>query len=497
MSVSHSLADRLRFGDVEAKRRVFLACAALAVVALTLVIAACGSGSHSAQSSTAGFPNTQAGKQASWLVAAVGHEPVPTAEFPKHFDGAYLATLPAPAAATLNASWIGITGLRLDSITSSSSDSITFVVTVSGTNQLSAALGKQVSVTLSVDSKGLIGGLHLQPTGATPAPLPSAPPVSPTPSASLPASAGSGIRQIAVGVGAPPLYATLTLPAGKGPFPAVVLVGGSGPGDQNESIGPNKPFQDIALGLAARGIASLRYDKRTRDYPQDIDAQTFTPTQEYVPDALTAIRMLEHTPLIDPHRIFVAGHSQGGNYAPLIAKRAPQVAGVIMLAAGTETIGATTLRQLHYLASLPGMVGAKAKAELPDATAQIAQIDDRARLEKDSPATVLLGGAHPVYYLSALAYNDVAAARAIPQPLLFLQGDRDYQVTVKSDLDVWIRGLEGRKGVTFVQFPKDDHLFFSGSGAPTPLEYTEPNHVDPKVIAAMASWIAKVDRRRQ
>jgi len=461
-------------------------------VALALVVAACGS-SHS---STAGFPNTPAGKQAAWLVGAVSHEPVATAEFPAHFDSAYLATLPAPAAATLNASWTGTTGLRLDSISSSVPDSIVFVVTVSGTNQLSAALGKQVSVTVTVDAHGLIGGLHLQPAGATPAALPSAPTTSPTTSGSLPASGTSSVRQIPVGVGSPPLHATLTLPAGRGPFPAVVLVGGSGPGDQNESVGPNKPFQDIALGLAARGIASLRYDKRTRDYPQDLNPLTFTPTQEYVPDALAAIHMLQQTPLIDPHRIFVAGHSQGGTYAPLIAKQAPQLAGVIMLAAGTESVASATLRQLHYLATLPGTIGAKAKAELPDLAAQIAQIDSRAALEKDSPSAVLLGGAHPVYFLSALAYNEMATARAIPQPLLLLQGDRDYQCTVKNDLDVWIRGLKGRKDVTVARFPKDDHLFLSGTGAPTPLDYTQPSHVDPKVIATIASWIERVDRDR-
>ena len=71
--------------------------------------------------------------------------------------------------------------------------------------------------------------------------------------------ATAGVRQIPVGVGSPPLKGTLTLPAGNGPFPAVVLVSGSGPNNQDESEGPNHPFLDIALGLAARGIASLRY----------------------------------------------------------------------------------------------------------------------------------------------------------------------------------------------------------------------------------------------
>jgi uncharacterized protein len=87
----------------------------------------------------------------------------------------------------------------------------------------------------------------------------------------------------------------------------------------------------------------------------------------------------------------------------------------------------------------------------------------------------------------------VATARSIPQPLLFLQGDRDYQVTVANDLDVWLRGLRGRAGVTVVRFPDADHLFLDGSGQPTPLEYQKAGHVDPVVIATIASWIGRVD----
>jgi hypothetical protein len=73
----------------------------------------------------------------------------------------------------------------------------------------------------------------------------------------------------------------------------------------------------------------------------------------------------------------------------------------------------------------------------------------------------------------------VATARSIPQPLLLLQGDRDYQVTVANDLDVWLRGLRGHGGVTVVQFPNADHLFLDGTGPPTPADYQKPGHVDP------------------
>jgi len=300
------------------------------------------------------------------------------------------------------------------------------------------------------------------------------------------------VRQVPIGVGSPALTGTLTLPAGKGPFPAVVLVSGSGPNDQNETIGPNHPFLDIALGLAARGIASLRYDKRTHDYPRSVDPATFTLTQEYVPDALAAIRLLQHEPNIDPRRIFVLGHSQGGTYAPLIAKDAPQVAGVILLAAGAERIDQALLRQARYLATLPGAIGANAKTQLPFIAAEVAQIDNPATLEKDKPGTILLGGAGPAYFLSGFRYDEVATARSIPQPLLFLQGDRDYQVTVADDLDVWLKGLRGRRNVTVVQFPKADHLFLDGTGPPTPLDYATAGRVDPKVIATIVAWVEKV-----
>jgi uncharacterized protein len=186
----------------------------------------------------------------------------------------------------------------------------------------------------------------------------------------------------------------------------------------------------------------------------------------------------------------VLGHSQGGTYAPLIARRAPNLAGLILLAAGAEPIGAALLRQERYLATLPGTIGAKAKAELPYITRQVAEIDNPARLVKDSPDTVLLGGTRPAYYRSALRYNEVATARSIPQPLLLLQGERDYQVTVANDLDVWLKGLKGRKGVTVVEFPKADHLFLDGTGPPTPLEYNKRGHVNPKVISTIAAWIA-------
>jgi pimeloyl-ACP methyl ester carboxylesterase len=448
----------------------------LVATALTVSVTACGSTRPSVR-----LPDTAAGRQARWLVTAVRHLPIADTAIAAHFDRAYLASLPAPAAATLNAGFAAVQRLSLDAITTSTPKTIVFAVTVNGS--------EKQRVTIAVDGRGLISRLHLGPAGRRPP----APPPTPTTSLPLPSTTPSArVRQIPIGVGSPPLSGTLTLPAGNGPFAAVVLVSGSGPNDQDETVGPNKPFRDIALDLAARGIATVRYDKRTRDYPRRINPITATATQEYVPDALAGIHLLQHLPAIDTRRIFVLGHSQGGTYAPLITKRAPSVAGVILLAAGAEPLGAALLRQLRYEATFPGTIGAKAKAQLPYLRRQIAEIDNPGKLARERPGTVLFNSIHPAYYLSMLRYDEIATARSIPQPLLLLQGDRDYQVTVKDDLNVWLKGLRRRKGVTVVRFPKADHLFLDGTGRPNPLENYRPGHLDPKLIATIAAWIDKV-----
>jgi uncharacterized protein len=311
--------------------------------------------------------------------------------------------------------------------------------------------------------------------------------------AAAPASAPASttVRQIPVTVGSPPLKATLTVPAGSGPFPAVVLVSGSGPNDQDETDGADKPFLDLALGLAAKGIVTLRYDKRTHDYPTGLDPSSFTAVDEYVPDAVHAIDLLGHQSSVDHRRIFVLGHSQGGTFAPLIAQRAPQVAGVVLLAAATEPFGAALLRQTRYLATLGGSVGARYAAALPEVE-RLAPVLDSPALAQDPPSTVLLGGVGPAYYLSLQRYHEVATARAIPQPLLILQGDRDYEVTVADDLSGWTTGLAGRPGVTVARFPQADHLFIDGSGPASPLDENQPRPVDAGVTAAIVAWMTPI-----
>ena len=162
---------------------------------------------------------------------------------------------------------------------------------------------------------------------------------------------------ITVGARDWPLPGTLTRPKGVASAPLVILVHGSGPNDRDETIGPNKPFRDLAQGLATRGIAVIRYDKRTLEHKQRYSkdkkaADAVTIEEEVVADALATAAKARNLPGIDPRRIFVLGHSEGGALAPLIARRDGHLAGVILLAASNRPPDELIRDQLGYIKTL-------------------------------------------------------------------------------------------------------------------------------------------------
>ncbi|CAN5818315.1 hypothetical protein BH24ACI5_BH24ACI5_24340 [soil metagenome] len=132
--------------------------------------------------------------------------------------------------------------------------------------------------------------------------------------------------EVTVGTGQWALPATLTMPVGPGPVPAVVLVHGSGPGDRDATVGQIKQFKDLALGLASRVIAVLRYDKRTRVHANLMrELPGLTVKDETIDDAIAAVQVLRSTPGVDPNRIVVLGHSLGGMLVPRIAAAGPRL----------------------------------------------------------------------------------------------------------------------------------------------------------------------------
>jgi hypothetical protein len=297
---------------------------------------------------------------------------------------------------------------------------------------------------------------------------------------------------LTVGEGPWALPATLTRPVGGGPFPALVLVHGSGPNDRDETIGPNKPFRDLAWGLAAKGIAVLRYEKRTRAHgpkiAADATAAFFTVKEETIDDAAAAVGLLRRRPGIDPGRIFVLGHSLGGMLLPRIASavRDLEPAGFVILAGATRPLPETMIRQVRYLAWLDGSISAAEQKSIDDLTAQAAAIRGLKESDRGSAARWL--NAPAAYWLDLNGYDPAAEARAIEQPLLVLQGGRDYQVTLE-DFENWKNAMAGRADASFKLYPACNHLFIEGKGIPSPDEYLDQGHVAPVVVEDIAAFI--------
>lgn len=272
----------------------------------------------------------------------------------------------------------------------------------------------------------------------------------------------------------PPLGGTLTLPAGKGPFPAAVLVHGSGPQDRDETIGANKVFRDIAEGLSSKGIAVLRYDKRTLRYPQAM-ASNPTIDGEVVLDAVSAVQLLASRQDVDPKRVFVIGHSLGALLAPEIGVRAGagSVAGVALMAPPGRKPWELVIAQMRFMGA-------------PDT--DLVNIETSAAALAAGNAKQSLLGAPGSYWLDWARRDGPAQAKKLGRPVLVLHGERDFQVT-DEDIAIWKKALAGAPKVEFIAYPALSHLFIAGTGKPNPAEYDTPGHVDPKVIDDLSQFI--------
>lgn len=279
-----------------------------------------------------------------------------------------------------------------------------------------------------------------------------------------------------VTIGAYKLSGTLTIPKGKGPFPAVVLIQGSGPNDRDETVGANHPFADIADGLASRGIIVLRFDKRTYAY-RKLDSQKTTVDAEVIEDGVAAVRLLRARRDVAQDRIFVIGHSLGAMLAPEIAKKAWPVAGIVMLAPSGRRLPQLIVEQTRFLGQAS-----------PGQLAEMERQADELSAHK-MPATQNFFNAPASYYYDLDARDEVAIARSLDVPILILHGSRDYPA-VDEDIRDWQTGLKGDAKVQVETLPGLNHLLIASADKPTPAEYSAPGHVDVGVIGTIASFIA-------
>jgi uncharacterized protein len=280
------------------------------------------------------------------------------------------------------------------------------------------------------------------------------------------------------------LTGVLAAPKSAGRHPVVILIHGSGPNDRDETVGSTKIFRDLANGLATKGIAVYRYEKRTRSYPRMLKDKRLLVRDEVIADAIAAAKMLKADSSIDSTQIYYCGHSMGGALLPQIAKEVKGVKGLIYLAPNARPLEDIFADQLVYITNLDSTISDK-KTVIDSIHRDQNRIKSLTGTETDS--TFIFQ--HPVGYWNDLKnYNQVKSALALSMPMFFLQGGRDYQVP-ESDFNQWKAGFVAKKNAKFKLYPDLNHFFIKGKGKSTPAEYNKAGNVDVTVINDIASWI--------
>jgi fermentation-respiration switch protein FrsA (DUF1100 family) len=301
------------------------------------------------------------------------------------------------------------------------------------------------------------------------------------------------------------LAATLTIPPGKGPFPGVLLITGSGPQDRDETLLGHKPFLILSDYLTRHGIVVLRADDRGT--AKSNGAFATATSADFATDAEAGVAYLKTRAEVDPHRIGLVGHSEGGMIAPMVAARNKDVAFVVMMA-GTAVPGDQVLvAQMEAIDVASGRKpdeAAKTAAIQRDVIRLVETEKDEAVLEKEIREK--MAGALPEaqigmeirqfsspWFRYFLTYDPATALRKLTCPVLAINGSLDKQVLPAQNLPVIRKSLEeaGNKHFEIDELPGLNHLFQTAkTGAPAEYAQIEET-MSPVALEKISSWILK------
>ncbi|MCL2746619.1 MAG: lysophospholipase [Coriobacteriia bacterium] len=279
------------------------------------------------------------------------------------------------------------------------------------------------------------------------------------------------------------------------PVPAVVLVQGSGPSNMNEEVCGRTPFKDIAHGLAQRGIATIRFDKRTFTYGKQLaKKRDISVKDEYIDDVLYATQLLRDDPRIDSNRIFIAGHSLGAMVAPRIDQEGGNYAGLILMAGAIrrlEDVMATQIAEQISDSKWPmTLILRNISNRMQKKLKGIYEMSD-----EKAKNTKVFGNIY-AYYFKDLGKKQVSEYLAdTTKPVLVLHGEKDFQVTVEDDFEGFKKSLAHNPQASFKLYPNLNHLFMPsiyGTIKMAKKEYSVPAHVEGYVIADIAAWIDNI-----
>ena len=306
------------------------------------------------------------------------------------------------------------------------------------------------------------------------------------------------------------LAGTLTLPRGPGPFPAAILLSGSGPQDRDGSIVGHRPFLVLADHLTRKGIAVLRFDKRgigksTGDYAN-------ATTEDFAADAEAALSYLTTRKEIDPKRTGLIGHSEGGLIAPLVASRSGAVAWIVLLAGPGLNGEDTLLLQSELILKSSGVDDdqiTKTRAFNKQTYALVRQEEDPAVLQakltdlvQSSSMSAMLPPAAlesqlrvvtSPWFRFFLDYDPVPALQKTTCPVLALTGEKDLQIPARENLPKIQKALQdgGNKDFQATELPGLNHLFqHSPTGSIGEYGSIEET-MAPDALNAVSDWVLK------
>ena len=302
-------------------------------------------------------------------------------------------------------------------------------------------------------------------------------------------------EKITVGAGTEyPLDGILMLPDDASQHvPAVVMVHGSGPSDKDETVIKIKPFKDLAEGLTKRGVASLRYDKRTFTYGKKMAKMKPTVSEETIDDALLALDLLKNDPRIDSSRIFILGHSMGAMLAPRIDAEWGSAKGMIMLAGTPYRLEDIVLRQLSQSGGsnpiLKLIIGAQYKKYSK-------KFENLYRMSDEEAEKEMFAGNLSLYYFKEMGKKTASDyLLENEKPAFILQGGRDFQVLKDVDLKAFQELLKDRPNTEYKVYPQLNHTFVQAMYddiLKASKEYGTERHIPDEVMDDIAKFVLSV-----
>ena len=293
-------------------------------------------------------------------------------------------------------------------------------------------------------------------------------------------------KEIYVKSGTHTMVGMLTTPKNASNYPLVVLVHGAGPNDMDATVGPNKPFKDLAAGLASKGIASIRYVKRTTIYSGEFRG-VFTVKEETVDDAVAAVALARTIPGVDKKQLYVLGHDLGGVLAPRIAALAPDLNGIILAEAGAQKFTDQLIDQNKYMFTMAKDTTQALKKEFDTMIKDLDQTRITA-LGTTIKADSVIFGLPASYWIDLNKYDQVETAKQLKQRILVIQGGNDFQ-TDEHNYEIWKKELGTKNNVTLKLYPDLNHLLTSQLEKSTSVQYQNAASVSESLIIDIVAWI--------